>query len=136
MGYLGELELEPYFQPFAALREQFGMVPHVFRAQTLLPGMIEVEVKLLSAILFYEGALSRLQKECLMLMLASAQRNEVWVAIHFQMLRLLAVPESRLAQIMAGFQEANLSSANAALITFALKLGINGESVLKEDVTG
>jgi len=136
MGYLGEIELEPSFQPFAALREQFGMVPHVFRAQTLLPGMIEVEVKLLSAILFYEGALSRLQKEFLMLMLASAQRNEVWVAIHFQMLRLLAVPESRLDQIMAGFQEANLSSANAALITFALKLGINGESVLKEDVTG
>lgn len=136
MGYLGEIELGPSFQPFAALRAQFGMVPHLFRSQTLVPGIIEAEVTLLSVILFHERALSRLQKEFLLLMLASAQRNEAWIAIHYQMLRLLAVPESRLDQIMAGYKEANLSRANAALITFALKLGVNGEAILQEDITG
>lgn len=134
MGYLGEMEMGEPFQPFAALREQFGFIPNLFRAQTLLPGVIGAETALLAAILFREQALMRIQKELILLAVAAAQRNTACVAHHYQMLRLLAVPESRLDQIMADYQTANLSPENAALVTFALKLGLNA-SILREDVT-
>src|SRR5215471_7363790 len=95
----GERDLGASFRPFTALREQLGYVPNVFRVQTLLPGFIEAEVGLLDALLFQQGTLSRVQKECMLLMLAAANEDAACLAIHYQMLRLLSVPEQRLDQI-------------------------------------
>ena len=125
----------PSFQPLAALREQFGFVPNLFRSQTLLPELIEAEAALLVPLLFRERALSRIQKELILLMLAVAKQNAACVAIHYQMLRLLAVPETRLDQIMTDYQQAGLSPPNAALVAFALKLGLDGAAISHEDVT-
>jgi RNA polymerase sigma-70 factor, ECF subfamily len=135
MGYLREPDMGPSFQPWAGLREQFGFVPSLFRAQALLPGMIEAEAALLDRLLFRQRALSRIQKELILLMLAVAQQNTACVAIHYQMLRLLAVPEPRLDQIMTDYQQAGLSPPNTALVTFALKLGMDSAAVSREDVT-
>lgn len=37
MSYLEEVEQAASFAPLASLREYFGFVPNLFRAQTLLP---------------------------------------------------------------------------------------------------
>jgi RNA polymerase sigma-70 factor (ECF subfamily) len=132
MGHLREMDLGPSFQPFAVLREQFGFVPSVFRAQTLLPTVIEAEVTLVDAVLFKEGALSRIQKECILLLLAATNRSAACVAIHYQMLRLLSVPEPRLDQIVADHR--TLSPVNAALVALALKAGVTGASISRQDV--
>jgi Tol biopolymer transport system component len=50
MGYLREVELGSSFPPFVAFLDEFGFVPHVFRAQTILPRLIEAEAALLSLI--------------------------------------------------------------------------------------
>ena len=81
MGHLREMDLGADFQPFAVLREQFGFVPSMFRAQTLLPTIIEAEVGLVDAVLFKERALSRIQKECLLLVLAAANGSAACGAI-------------------------------------------------------
>ena len=49
--------------PFAFLRNQFGFVPSVFRAQTARPDVLEAEVFAIRCILLSEEALSRRQKE-------------------------------------------------------------------------
>lgn len=49
--------------PFAFLRNQFGFVPGVFRAQTARPDVLEAEVFAIRRILLSEEALSRRQKE-------------------------------------------------------------------------
>src|ERR1051326_343986 len=136
MGHLREVELEPSFQPFAVFREQFGFVPQLFRAQTQIPGLIAAEQRLLSAVLFEQRALSRVQKECILLVLAAANECPPCVAIHYQMLRLLSVPEQRLDQILAGPGEANLSTVNAALGGFALQLATHPGSLSRDDVSG
>jgi RNA polymerase sigma-70 factor (ECF subfamily) len=60
-------ELDPDdFKPFSWLREQFGFVPGVFRAQTLRPDVLEAEVLAIRALLSPEDALSREQKESLL----------------------------------------------------------------------
>jgi RNA polymerase sigma-70 factor (ECF subfamily) len=134
MGHLREMDLGASFRPFAALREQLGYVPNVFRAQTLLPTVIEAEVGLVDAVLFQERVLSRIQKECILLMLAAANEDSACSAIHYQMLRLLSVPEQRLDQILADYSQAGLSPANAALVALALRVGTHVTPISREDV--
>lgn len=123
MSYFGEVALGPSFRPFAAFQEQFGFVPKLFHAQTLLPRVIEAESVLLSAILFRDKALTRVQKECILLMQAAEQGSEYCFSLHYQMLKLLGVPEQRLDRIVADYQRADLAPVTAALLTLVFKLG-------------
>jgi RNA polymerase sigma-70 factor, ECF subfamily len=123
MSYFGEVDLGSSFQPFTACREQFGFVPKLFRAQTMLPRLIEAEGALTSAILFADKALTRTQKECILLVLAAAQANDYCFSLHYQMLKLQGVTESRLDRIVADYQQADLSPTTTALLTLVLNLG-------------
>jgi RNA polymerase sigma-70 factor (ECF subfamily) len=123
MSYFGGVDLDSSFQPFATFQEQFGFVPKLFRAQTLLPRVIEAESALISAILFTDKALTRIQKECILLMLAAAEGNAYGFSLHYQMLKLLGVPELRLDRIVTDYQRAELAPATAALLTLVFKLG-------------
>jgi RNA polymerase sigma-70 factor (ECF subfamily) len=136
MGYFREVELGSSFPPFATFLDDFGFVPNVFRAQTLLPGLIEAEAALLSAIVLKEQVLPRIQKEYVALTLAQANRNTYCVTAHHQMLRLLGVPEKQLDRILVDYAQAGLTSADTALLGFTLKLGANGPFVSREDATG
>src|SRR6266849_94965 len=136
MSYLREVELGSSFPPFAAFREHFGFVPKLFRAQTLLPRVIEAEAALAATVLLTEQALSRIQKECILLTLAAAHRNTYCVTAHHQMLRLLGMPEQQLDRIITDYRKADLSPADTALVDFALKLGRHGPFISREDVIG
>jgi len=93
MGYLREEEIDPSFPPFSAFQEGFGFVPRLFRAQTLLPRVIEAESGIVSALLFEDGSLSRVQKERILFTVALAQRNPYCAAKAYRMLLLLGVHE-------------------------------------------
>ena len=123
MSYFGEVALGSSFQPFATFQEQFGFVPKLFRAQTLLPRVIEAESALISAILFTDKVLARTQKECILLVLAAANRNAYCLCLHYQMLKLLGVAEQRLDRIVTDYRQADLSPATSALLTLVFKLG-------------
>jgi RNA polymerase sigma-70 factor (ECF subfamily) len=132
VGHAGEIDLGEAFHPFAILQEQFGFVPSMFRAQTMMPTAIEAEVALLDAVLFKQRALTRTQKECILLVSAAANGSAACAAIHYQMLRLLSVPEARLDEILADYRA--LSPVNAALVALALKIGVTGTSISRQDV--
>lgn len=123
MSYFAEVALGSSFQPFTTLSEQFGFVPKLFRAQTLLPRVIEAEGELISAILFTDKALTRAQKECILLALAASQGNAYCFSLHYQMLKLLGVAEARLDRIISDFRQADLSPTTTALLTLVSKLG-------------
>ena len=134
MSYFGEAALGSSFQPFTTFREQFGFVPKLFRAQTLLPRVIEAEGALISAILFTDKALTRAQKECILLVLATARGSAYCFSLHYQMLRLLGITEQRLDHIVADYQKANLAPATRAVLRFTLKLVASDLSISREDV--
>ena len=143
MSYFGEVALGSSFQPFATFQEQFGFVPKLFRAQTLLPWVIQAESTLISAILFTDKVLARTQKECILLVLAAANQNAYCLCLHYQMLKLLGIAEQRLDQIVTDYRQADLSPATSALLTLVFKLGtkeavqeasargLNDESILE-----
>jgi uncharacterized peroxidase-related enzyme len=136
MGYLREAELGPSFPPFATFLEDYGVVPNLFRAQTLLPRIIEAEAKMARAVLVDVHSLTRAQKERIVLAVASARRNMYCVTAHYQMLRLLGVSEQELDQLIADHRRAGLPPPDTELLNFAVKLSLDSPSVTKDDVAG
>ncbi|MGC2283218.1 MAG: hypothetical protein WA603_24615, partial [Candidatus Acidiferrales bacterium] len=67
MSFLSEVRLEERFGPFAAFQGALGFIPNLLRAQTLLPRLIEAQAKLERAIRLQDGAVSRIQKERILL---------------------------------------------------------------------
>src|SRR5262249_6705858 len=95
MGFLSETPLEDMSRGFVTLRRIFGFVPKLFRAQTLLPRLIEAEAQILSVV-FEKQALSRLQKEWIFLIVAVVHRNSYCATLHYDGLRSLGVSEPQI----------------------------------------
>src|SRR5438477_10223183 len=126
MAYLKEEDIGDPFEPFSAFREELGFVPALFRAQTLLPQVIAAEAALIACVVSTQHALSRLQKECIRLIVAAERRNAYCVSAQYQTLQLLGVPEFQLDAIMADHRDAGLSPETARLLSFVLALCANG----------
>src|SRR5260370_16900030 len=77
MSFLRVVQLDDKFGPFVAFREALGFVPNLLRAQTLLPRVIEAQTKLESAVRLRAGAISRIQKERILLSVA-ADRQDIY----------------------------------------------------------
>jgi hypothetical protein len=92
MSYLREVTVGGAFSPFVALQALFGFVPNVFRAQTLLPRVIEAEAGIACALLLDERDLSRIQKGSMSLAISAAHGDAYWVTGYYQLLRSMGVP--------------------------------------------
>jgi len=134
MAFFREGDLGDAFAPFAALREHLGYVPAIYRAQSLLPGLIEAEHRLAISIVFRESALARVQKERLLLVLAAANGSAYNAVSHYQMLSLLGEAEERLNQLVYDFRSAGLPAEEVSLMEFATRLVLNGPAILRKDV--
>ena len=54
MSFLPEVELDEAFGPFVSFRENLGFIPNLFRAQSLLPRVVEAEAEIAGAVLLEE----------------------------------------------------------------------------------
>ena len=122
MPFLPEGRVTDGFGPFVALEHALGFLPNIFRAQTLLPRVIETEADIAAAVLLKESALSRVQKECILITVSASRENAYCVTAHDHVLRALGVPGAQVDQILADYHRAELSAADTALLDFTLKL--------------
>jgi AhpD family alkylhydroperoxidase len=122
MSYLPEGKVPPTYGPFVTLEQRLGFVPRLFRAQTLLPRVIEAEAGIAAAVLLQPAGLSRIQKESILLAVAAASRNAYCVTAHARMLRDLEVPEARVARMVKDHRQAGLEAPDVALLNYALKV--------------
>ena len=67
MSFLPEVALSEDFQPLAWFREDLGFIPNLLRAQSLLPRVIEAQAAFEKAVRLNQGAISRVQKERILL---------------------------------------------------------------------
>ena len=121
-GYFPSPELDEEFAPFADLQKALGFVPGIFRAQTLLPRAIEAEARITQTVLFTEKALSRAQKECLILAVAAASRNTYCVTGYARSLEALGVSPEVIDDVATDFRHARLPAKDVGLLGFGLKL--------------
>jgi RNA polymerase sigma-70 factor (ECF subfamily) len=135
--YLPAPYLSPHtFAPFAILQGTHGFMPNFFRSQTLRPDLLKAELEAVNSILFPEDALSRVQKECILLAVSATNLNSYCVAVHCNLLRGLGVSPEEGDQIAVDHHESALSNADKALLDFAVKLGAHLTDFSNEDVVG
>jgi RNA polymerase sigma-70 factor (ECF subfamily) len=122
------------FAPFAVVWKSHGFIPNFFRAQTLRPDLLEAELEAVDRILLPEDALTRVQKECILLAVSAANLNSYCVAVHCNMLRGLGMPSEEGDQIAVDHHESSLTEPDKALLDFAVKLGTGVSEFSREDV--
>jgi RNA polymerase sigma-70 factor (ECF subfamily) len=133
--YLSAVELSPErFPPFAFFLERFGVVPELFRAQTLLPDLIEAEADAVRKVLGPIDILSHVQKECIFLVGSVANLNTYCVASHCEMLRTMGVSVEESDQIAVDHHQAELSEADKRLLDFTLKLTARSSELNRDDI--
>jgi RNA polymerase sigma-70 factor (ECF subfamily) len=115
--------LSDSFAPCEGLRKHFGFVPAIFRAQGLLPRLIEAEARLAGAVLVAPGALTRIQKETILLVVAACHRNSYCVTAQWHLLRELGLSPDRLDPLARDYGDAGLDRSDVALLDFSVKLG-------------
>ncbi|HEX2712827.1 MAG TPA: peroxidase-related enzyme [Candidatus Acidoferrales bacterium] len=136
MSFLREVQLDDKFGPFVAFRESFGFIPNLYRAQSLLPRVIEALAILEGALLLREKALSRVFKEKILLSITASRQDVYCVTAHGKILSALGVPDTQIEQFLKDYRQASLPAAQVALIDFCLKLSHHPLRVHSQDIEG
>ena len=134
MGFLADIDIGPGAESLATLKRTFGVVPKIYRAQMLRLDLVEAQVRLLDRLLFSKGALSRLQKEFILLVVSAENNNSYFPALHCQTLQFLGVRPEQSQQVTIDHREANLPASEVVLLDFARKLAANPHSFNALDV--
>src|SRR6185369_905721 len=99
MGFLPEMDDALSTESLSALKLNFGLAPKIYRAQLLRPDLADAQVHLFDRLLFTKGALSRLQKEFILLAVSAENNNSYFPALHCQTLQFLGVKPEQSQQV-------------------------------------
>src|SRR5215471_11754501 len=134
MGFAHEVELDLSLSLLAACRDYFGYVPAVYRSQSILPRLLQVQIGLEAAILYEDSSLTHSQKERFLLMLAATEGCIDLATAHYERLRVFGEPEAELDRLVTDYRHCGLPAAEIELLRFVLKLGANGPAVGIADI--
>jgi RNA polymerase sigma-70 factor (ECF subfamily) len=133
VAFLSEIDA-PGTESLSVLKRNFGLIPKIFRAQLLRPDLVEAQVQLLERLLFKKGALSRVQKEFILLTVSAENNNSYFPALHCQTLQFLGVKVEQSHQVLVDHHAADLCDADIALLDFAGRLASKGQSFTDVDI--
>ena len=134
MGLLPENEDESALASLTTFKRHFGFIPRVFRAQMLRPDLVAAEENFIKALLIEQGALTRIQKEFILLAVSGANSNVYFPAVHSQILSFLGVKPEQSAAVTTDHRQANLSEADTALLDFAKRVAQQPHAISSTDV--
>ena len=134
MSFLPEVALSEDFQPFARFHEDFGFIPNLFRAQSLLPRVIEAQAAFEKAVRLNQGAISRVQKERILLCVAADRRDVYCAGLARTALLLQGEPVHRIEGLLQDHTCLGLSAPEVALLDFCRKLASRAISVSSVDI--
>lgn len=134
MGFLPEVEDALSAESLMTLKRNFGLAPRIYRAQMIRPDLVDAQVRLLDQLLFRKGALSRVQKELVLLAVSAENNNSYFAALHCQSLQFLSVKAEQSQRVVSDHHEANLSESDVVLLDFARKLVSSPQSFTDLDV--
>ena len=83
---------------------------------------------------YNEGAISRLQKERILLSIAVDRQDAYCIALDSKVLSSLGASESQIDSLLSDHRNADLSANDLACLQFCLKLARHAPSVSSEDI--
>lgn len=134
MGFLPEVDDPLSAESLKTLKRNLGLAPRIYRAQMIRPDLVDVQVRLLDQLLFSKGALSRVQKEFIVLAVSAENNNSYFPALHCQTLQFQGVKPEQSHRVALDHHEANLSEPDVVLLDFARKLASSPHSFTDVDV--
>ena len=134
MGFLPEVDDALTADSLTTLKRNFGLAPRIYRAQMIRPDLVDAQVRLLDQLLFSKGALSRMQKEFILLAVSAENNNTYFPALHCQTLQFLGVKPEQSQQVTIDHREASLPESDVVLLDFARKLASSPHSFTELDV--
>jgi len=134
VGFLPEIDVPLSAESLTTLKQNFGLAPGIYRAQMIRPDLVDAQVRLLDQLLFTKGALSRVQKEFILLAVSAENNNSYFPALHCQTLQFLGVKPEQSQRVAIDHREANLSEPEVVLLDFARKLASSPHSFTDVDV--
>jgi RNA polymerase sigma-70 factor (ECF subfamily) len=134
MAFLPDINDPTVAQGLVTLKRNFGLTPNVYCAQLLRPDLVDAQVRLLDRLLFTKGALSRLQKEFILLAVSAENNNSYFPALHCQTLQFLGVKPEQSQQVAIDHRAASLPASDVELLNFARKLASEPHSFTESDV--
>jgi RNA polymerase sigma-70 factor (ECF subfamily) len=134
VGFLPEASDSLSAESLATLKRNFGLAPRIYRAQMIRPDLVDAQVRFLDQLVFSKGALSRVQKEFILLAVSAENNNSYFPALHCQTLQFLGVRAEQSQQVAIDHREANLSASDVVLLDFARKLASSPHSFTDLDV--
>jgi len=134
VGFLPEVDDALTADSLTTLKRNFGLAPRIYRAQMIRPDLVDAQVRLLDQLLFSKGALSRMQKEFILLAVSAENNNTYFPALHCQTLQFLGVKPEQSQQVTIDHREASLPESEVVLLDFARKLASNPHSFTELDV--
>src|SRR5215813_2160677 len=134
VGFLPEVNDPLSAKNLTTLKRNFGLAPRIYRAQMIRPDLVDAQIRLLDQLLFNKGALSRVQKEFILLAVSAENNNSYFPALHCQTLQFLGVKPEKSQQVIVDHHGANLSDADVALLDFARRLASSPHSFTDSDV--
>jgi RNA polymerase sigma-70 factor (ECF subfamily) len=134
VGFLPEVDGPLNAESLATLKRNFGLAPRIYRAQMMRPDLVDAQVRILDQLLFSKGALSRVQKEFILLAVSAENQNSYFPALHGQTLQFQGVKPEQSQQVATDHRDANLPAPDVALLDFARKLAANPNAFTALDV--
>jgi len=118
----------------AFFKSNFGFVPNVFRDQMLRFDIVQAEANLIDSVLLKQGALTRFQKECILLVVSAGNSNTYSVALLGQTLEILGISREESDQIAVDHHGSTLPEADKALLESIKKLAETPTAFSEEDI--
>lgn len=134
MGYLPEHNDPEALASLSLFKQHLGFIPRVFREQLARPDLVAAQARLIEKLLYQTGALTRLQKEFIVLVVSGANSNLYFPAVHSQILQFLGVKPEHSANVTADHRNASLTESDVQLLDFARGLAQHGNRFSITDV--
>ncbi len=134
VGTSDKIECESSIDSSAIFQNALGFVPALVRAQALLPRLMEAQASLEGATRLRDGNLSRLQKERILLAIASDRRDLYAMVEHCAVLSALGEPDARIDALLVDSGDASLPEPGLAALKFCRKLARAPHAVCREDI--
>ncbi|MGA8144604.1 MAG: peroxidase-related enzyme [Candidatus Acidiferrales bacterium] len=118
---------------YGNIEQNMGFLPHYFKALGAMPQAIEGQLHLNAAILT-DGALSRIEKEQIGVVVSGINASSYCLVIHMELLRRLGVEKSLARKLVNDYEHAAVPDNVKALFRFADKLTRKPVEIEDEDI--
>jgi len=137
MPYVNETEeaqAEPRLKEiYRNIEQNFGFIPHYFKALGAMPKAIEGQLQL-SAAVMGEGALSTLIKEQIGVVVSGINASSYCIFIHMELLQRFGMEKAQARKLTNNYETAAVEPNVKALFRFADKLTRKPYDIDDEDI--